>query len=155
MQDLALLNAAVRGVLDAGVDALVTTGFTTRPEDITGDLDRIRAVPFAPIGQLLDRVQAVVAAGGSGSTIAALSRGLPLAFVPRIANQPLVASTVAGFGAGIVCDDPSQLSAAVQTLLHEPEPRSRAEAAAELLDQRPTPAVVWSTLRDRIGVSGR
>lgn len=155
VQDPELLDAAIRGVLDAGADALVTAGFTTRPEDVAGDADRVRAVPFVPIGQLLDRVQAVVAAGGSGSTMAALSRGLPVAFVPRIANQPLVAASVARFGAGLVCDDPAELTGAVKALLNEPELRARAAAAAELLDQRPTPATVWSTLRDRVAAITR
>jgi UDP:flavonoid glycosyltransferase YjiC (YdhE family) len=155
VDDLELLNSAVRGVLDAGADALVTTGFATGPEAIEGDPGRVRAVPFAPISQLLDRVQAVVAAGGSGTTLAALSRGLPLAFLPRIANQPLVASVVSGFGAGIVCDDPATLRAAVSMLLHEPELRARAKAASELLDRRPKPGTVWSALRERVGVSAR
>jgi len=150
VEDLALLNAAVRGVLDAGADALVTTGFTVRPEDVEGDPGRVRAVPFAPIAQLLDRVEAVVAAGGSGTTLAALSRGLPMAFVPRFANQPLIASVVARFGAGIVCQDPANLAPAVETLLNAPELRARAGAASELLGQRPTPDAVWSQLRCRI-----
>jgi UDP:flavonoid glycosyltransferase YjiC (YdhE family) len=153
VEDLALLNAAVRGVLDAGADALVTTGFTARPEDVEGDPSRVRAIPFAPIAQLLDRVQAVVAAGGSGTTLAALSRGLPLAFVPRIANQPLIASVVAGFGAGVVCEDPAKLTPAVEMLLHEPGLRARAAAAAELLGQRPAPGTAWSALHDRIAAS--
>jgi hypothetical protein len=54
VEDLALLNAALRGVPDA--DALVTIGFTTRPADLEGDPGRARAVSFAPIAQLLDRV---------------------------------------------------------------------------------------------------
>lgn len=148
--DPALLNAAVRAVLDSGADALVTTGFTAGPEVVEGDADRVRAVRFAPLGQLLDRVQAVVTAGGSGTTLAALSRGLPLAFVPRIANQPLVASAVAGFGAGVVCDE-AKLAAAVETLLHEPALGAQARAAAGLLDRRPAPDAVWSALRDVIG----
>jgi UDP:flavonoid glycosyltransferase YjiC (YdhE family) len=151
--DLALLNAAVRGVLDAGADALVTTGFTVRPEDVEGDPGRVRAVPFAPIAQLLDRAQAVVAAGGSGTTLAALSRGLPLAFVPRTANQPLNASAVASFGAGLVCKDPAKLTPAVEMLLHEPYLRARAQTASELLGQRPAPEAVWSKLRGRISAS--
>ncbi|MDH6627566.1 UDP:flavonoid glycosyltransferase YjiC (YdhE family) [Streptomyces sp. LBL] len=158
VDDVALLNSAVRGVLDAGADALVTTGFAAGPEAIEGieaDSDRVRAVPFAPIGQLLDRVQAVVAAGGSGTTLAALSRGLPLAFVPRIANQPQVASVVAGFGAGVVCDDPAKLTTTVEQLLAEPGLRAQARAASDLLARRPAPDAVWSALRDRIGVSGR
>ncbi|MEV0405358.1 nucleotide disphospho-sugar-binding domain-containing protein [Actinoallomurus sp. NPDC050550] len=154
VDDLALLNAAVRGVLDAGADALVTTGFTSGAEVVEGDSDRVRAIPFAPMAQLLDRVQAVVAAGGSGTTLAALSRGLPLAFVPRIANQPQVASVVAGFGAGVICDDPAELTAAVQTLLNEPEPRARAQAASELLGRRSAPGAVWSALQNRVGQAG-
>ncbi len=150
VNDLALLNSAVRGVLDAGADALVTTGFSTSPEEVEGDPAQVHAVPFAPISQLLDRVQAVVTTGGSGTTLAALSRGLPLAFLPRIANQPLVASVVTDFGAGTVCEDPATMKAAVSMVLHEPQLRSRAEVAAELLDQRPKPGTVWSELRDRI-----
>jgi UDP:flavonoid glycosyltransferase YjiC (YdhE family) len=150
VEDLALLNDAVRGVLDAGADALVTTGFTALPEDVEGDPQRVRAVPFAPIAELLDRVQAVVAAGGSGTTLAALSRGLPLAFVPRLANQPLVASAAARFGAGVVCEDPARLAPVVEMLLQAPELRERAQAASHLLGQRPTPSVAWSQLRGRI-----
>lgn len=56
VDDLELLNSAVRAVLDAGADALVTTGFTAGPGDVKGDPDRVHAVPFAPISQLLDRV---------------------------------------------------------------------------------------------------
>jgi UDP:flavonoid glycosyltransferase YjiC (YdhE family) len=154
MEDLTLLNAAVRGVLDADADALVTTGFTARPEDVVGDPARVRAVPFTPIAQLLDRVEAVVAVGGSGTTLAALSRGLPLAFVPRLANQPRVASIVAGFGAGVVCEeDPASLASAVERLLREPELRARAETASELLAQRPAPDEVWSVVRRRVGAS--
>jgi UDP:flavonoid glycosyltransferase YjiC (YdhE family) len=153
VDDLALVNTAVRAVLDSGADALVTTGFAAGPQDIEGDPERIRAVKFAPIGQLLDRAQAVLAAGGSGTTLAALSRGLPLAFVPRIANQPLVAAAVADFGAGVVCDDPDKLTAVVDNLLHAPALRERAEAASELLGKRPTPEQTWSQLRDRLNAS--
>jgi len=153
VQDLTLLNAAVRGVLDAGADALVTTGATLRPEDVEGDPGRVRAVPFAPIAQLLDRVEAVVAAGGSGTTLAALSRGLPIAFVPRFANQPLVASVVARFGAGIVCEDPADLAPTVWALLRAPGLRARAGDAAERLGQRPAPDAVWSEVRGRIGAA--
>ncbi|MGW3283438.1 glycosyltransferase [Streptomyces sp. NPDC001002] len=161
VDDVTPLNTAVRGVLDAGADALVTTGLTLSPEDIEGDSDRVRAVRFAPIGHLLDRVQAVVTAGDPGTALAALSRGLPLAFVPGtanrpgLANEPLVASAVAGFDAGVDCDDPTKLTAAVEAVLHDPELRARARAAAEWLDRRPAPAVVWSSLRDRIAEAGR
>lgn len=62
---------------------------------------------------------------------------------------------VAGLGAGIVCDDPAKLTAAVQMLLHEPRLRTQAEAASEYLNQRPTADIAWTAVRDRIGVSAR
>jgi hypothetical protein len=55
VDDLDLLRSAVRAVLDAGADALATTGFTKTPEDLKEDSERVRAVPFAPLGHLLDR----------------------------------------------------------------------------------------------------
>jgi UDP:flavonoid glycosyltransferase YjiC (YdhE family) len=145
--DLELLRSAVGAVLDAGADALVTTGFTATPEDLQADPERVRAVPFAPIGQLLDRVQAVVAAGGSGTTLATLSRGLPMLFVPRIANQPQIAATVTAFGAGITPDSPA---GSVAALLSDPDLRARAAEARERLAERPTPQAVWSTLLTRL-----
>jgi len=146
VDDLELLRSAVRAVLDAGADALVTTGFTGKPDEVAEDPARVRAVPFAPIGQLLDRVEAVVAAGGSGTTLAALSRGLPMLFVPRIANQPQVAAAVTAFGAGFT---PDPLDGAVSRLLGAPELRTQAEAARRRLADRPSPKAVWSTLRAR------
>jgi len=143
-RDPAAIAAAVRAVLDAGADALVTTGFNRKPDEVAEDPARVRAVPFAPIGQLLDRVEAVVAAGGSGTTLAALSRGLPMLFVPRIANQPQVAAAVTAFGAGLT---PEPLDGAVSRLLGTPELRTRAEAARRRLADRPSPEAVWSTLR--------
>ncbi|MFI5845594.1 glycosyltransferase [Catenuloplanes sp. NPDC051500] len=147
VDDLDLLRSAVGAVLDSGADALVTTGFTATPEDLQADPSRVRAVSFAPIGQLLDRVQAVVAAGGSGTTLATLSRGLPMLFVPRIANQPQVAAAVTDFGAGLT---PGSVGTAVSTLLDDVDLRRRAAEARDRLAARPSPAAVWSTLRDRI-----
>lgn len=148
VDDLDLLRSAVAAVLESGADALVTTGFTATPDDLEADPARVRAVSFAPIGRLLDRVQAVVAAGGSGTTLAALSRGLPILFVPKMANQPQVAAAVTGFGAGLT---PEVLPAAVPTLLGDPELRGRAAEARDRLAARPSPEATWSALRARRG----
>ncbi|MFG1923008.1 nucleotide disphospho-sugar-binding domain-containing protein [Cryptosporangium sp. NPDC048952] len=153
VEDLELLRSAVRAVLSAGADALVTTGFTATPTMLeTGaleaDASRVRAVSFAPIGQLLDRVQAVVAAGGSGTTLAALSRGLPMLFVPKIANQPQVAAAVTEFGAGLTPGSPAE---GVPRLLSDANLRARAAEARALLAERPSPEDVWSELRTRLG----
>jgi len=148
VDDLDLLRSAVGAVLDAGADALVTTGFTATPDDLRADPGRVRAVSFAPIGQLLDRVQAVVAAGGSGTTLATLSRGLPMLFLPRIANQPQVAAAVTAFGAGLT---PEALAGSVPVLLNDLDLRRRAADARDRLADRPSPDAAWSALRARIG----
>jgi len=147
VDDLDLLRSAVGAVLDAGANALVTTGFAAKPEDLEADPERVRAVSFAPIGQLLDRVQAVVAAGGSGTTLATLSRGLPMLFLPKIANQPQVAAAVTAFGAGITPDSPV---GSVPMLLDDLDLRRHAAEARDRLADRPSPAAAWSTLRARI-----
>jgi UDP:flavonoid glycosyltransferase YjiC (YdhE family) len=144
VDDLDLLRSAVAAVLDAGADALVTTGFTATPDDLEADPQRVHAVSFAPIGQLLDRVQAVVAAGGSGTTLATLSRGLPMLFLPKIANQPQVAAAVTAFGAGIT---PDSLAGSVPALLDDFELRRHAVEARDRLADRPSPDAVWSALR--------
>ncbi|MDP9798421.1 UDP:flavonoid glycosyltransferase YjiC (YdhE family) [Catenuloplanes nepalensis] len=153
VEDLPLLRTAVQAVLDAGADALVTTGFAATPADLGAVTDptRVRAVSFAPIAQLLDHAQAVLAAGGSGTTLATLSRGLPLAFIPKIANQPLVASLVTTFGAALTIDTPDSLPAAIPALLTTPSLRDRATAAQSLLAERPSPATTWTALRSRLG----
>lgn len=70
------------------------------------------------------------------------------------ANQPLIASAVTRFGAGLICDEHSaDLASAAEALLHEPGLRARAQAASELLGQRLSPDAVWSELRGRVGVS--
>ena len=148
VDDLELLRSAVGAVLNAGADALVTTGFTATPDDLAADSERVHATSFSPIGQLLDRVQAVVAAGGSGTTLATLSRGLPLLFVPRIANQPQVAASVTTFGAGIT---PDSLEESLPSLLHDAGLRTRAGEARARLAERPSADAVWSVLRTAHG----
>ncbi|MDR7280127.1 glycosyltransferase [Catenuloplanes atrovinosus] len=151
VDDLPLLRTAVHAVLDAGADALVTTGLTATPADLgITDPTRVRAVSFAPIAQLLDHAHAVLAAGGSGTTLATLSRGLPLLFIPAIANQPLVASLVTTFGAGLVAAAPDDLATAIPTLLADPDLRTQAQTAQFRLASRLSPAVTWSTLLTKL-----
>ncbi|GAB7041429.1 MULTISPECIES: glycosyltransferase [Catenuloplanes] len=152
VDDLPLLRSAVQAVLDAGADALVTTGFTATPADLgaVATPDRVRAVSFAPIAQLLDHAHAVLAAVGSGTTLAALSRGLPLALIPKIANQPLVASLVTALGAGLTVDSPASLPTAIPSLLTTPSLREAATTARSRLATRPSPTTVWTTLRSHL-----
>ncbi len=79
---------------------------------------------------------AVVTHGGSGTTIAALTRGLPQVVVPLFADQPHNAERIAAEGIGLAVDVRSAaetLAPAVRRVLDEPSFAARArEAATEL-----------------------
>jgi UDP:flavonoid glycosyltransferase YjiC (YdhE family) len=79
---------------------------------------------------------AVVTHGGSGTTIAALTRGLPQVVVPLFADQPHNAERIAAEGIGLAVDVRSAaetLAPAVRRVLDEPSFGSRArEVAADL-----------------------
>jgi len=149
VDDRTLLTAVVDAVLAADVNILVTSTLTTSPESLGFDPARVQAVSFVPIGRLLDGVRAVVTVGGSGTTIAALSRGLPLAFLPQFANQPVIAAAVSAFGAGVVSPDASGLTKAVTSVVSDARFRRAANDAAVRIAERPAPQSVWPILRDR------
>ena len=150
VDDLDLLRAAVEAVRGAGATAIVSTGLLPVETPAEFDDEQVRVHPFTPIAQLLEGADAVVAAGGSGTTLAALSRGLPIAFVPRIANQPIVAATVEQVGAGVVCADVTELPDAVTAILQDERLRRKAAEAARRLGERPSPDAAWSTVRDLV-----
>ena len=78
----------------------------------------------------------VVSHGGSGTTIAALTRGLPQVVIPLFADQPHNAERIAAEGIGLAVDVRSAaetLAPAVRRVLDEPSFGSRArEVAADL-----------------------
>jgi UDP:flavonoid glycosyltransferase YjiC (YdhE family) len=85
-----------------------------------------------PLSDLLTGVSAVVAHGGGGTVLAALSRGLPLVLLPQGADQFLNARQVASAHAGIV-------------LLPE-QTTPTAIGSAGLNAERATPAAIGSAL---------
>jgi UDP:flavonoid glycosyltransferase YjiC (YdhE family) len=145
-----LLHRAVTAALDADHDVIVTAGLTHAPTDFDFDPGRVAVVGFTPLGPLLDQADAVVAAGGAGTTLATLSRGLPVAFLPQFANQPHIAAEVEKFGAGVVLDETADLSGGIRELLASDSIRTGAAEAASRLASRPTPAEAWASLRARV-----
>jgi UDP:flavonoid glycosyltransferase YjiC (YdhE family) len=100
--------------------------------------------PVAALGELPARrvvtiggtrgAVALVTDGGAGSTLGGLAAGVPLAMLPRSADQHITARKVAATGAGMVVKDVASLGAAVRTLLRDHRYRERARrVAAEIL----------------------
>ena len=92
---------------------------------------------------------AVVTHGGSGTTIAALTRGLPQVVVPLFADQPHNAERIAAAGIGLAVDvqsAASTLAPAVRRVLGEQSFAERARAVAVELAALPGPDAVLADL---------
>lgn len=92
---------------------------------------------------------AVVSHGGSGTTVAALTRGLPQVVVPLFADQPHNAERIAAEGIGLGVDVRSAagaLAPAVHRVLGEPSFGERAAAVAAGLASLPSADEVLAEL---------
>ena len=141
--------ATFRHVLDGLGDvagALVTTGRDVDPSTLGPVPAHVRVEQFVPQEDVLPACAAVVAHGGSGSTLAALAHGLPLVLVPQGADQFENAARVDTAGAGVVVQ-PEALSgesvrAALQRVLGEASLADAARKVAAEISAMPTPGEV-------------
>jgi UDP:flavonoid glycosyltransferase YjiC (YdhE family) len=121
---------AIDALAGLPVRALVTIGDRRDPSEL-GPLPRsVRVERWVAQADVMPRAAAMVAHGGSGSTLGALAAGVPQVFVPLFVDGPTNAERVARAGAGIVATD---LAADVRRLLDDPSYRRAAgEIAAEI-----------------------
>ncbi|MEV8511701.1 glycosyltransferase [Dactylosporangium sp. NPDC051484] len=147
------------GMLDALVDAVAALGDVdvlaavapgaARP--LTDSRDNVRLVGFVPMAQLLATgVSVVVAAGGAGTVLAAMSHGIPMVLWPKGAEKPMNAERVAAAGAGITIEEPAGSADAVHEILNDTSYRTAADRIAEQIRRTPDAGQVWSALRDRL-----
>lgn len=140
-----LLAAVLDGL--AALDDLhviATTGNDVDPTAFAGLPDRIRVERFVSQAAVLDRVDAVVAHGGYGTLIGALSTGRPLVTIPLAAADNVAnAQSVADRGAGLVVGDNERTSAVIaertRRLLDEPSFSAAAREAASEIASLPGP----------------
>jgi UDP:flavonoid glycosyltransferase YjiC (YdhE family) len=149
--DAGMLDAlvdAVAGLDDVDVLAAVPPGVSHPLADTRAN---VRFVGFTPMAHLLATgVSVVVAAGGAGTVLAALSHGIPMVIWPKGAEKPMNAERVAAAGAGIVVGEPAQSADAVRKVLDDPSYRAGAERIAGQIRRNPAAGRVWSTLRARL-----
>jgi len=141
-----------RPVLEAlgrlDVDALFTVGPFDR--DQLGALpDNVTVAAYAPQAKAMD-CDLVVTHAGSGTTVAALARGLPLVAVPMFADQMHNADRLVAAGVGVRVD-PDQvnekLTPAIERVLGDPSYRIAAQRIATDIAARPSPADALDLLR--------
>jgi UDP:flavonoid glycosyltransferase YjiC (YdhE family) len=151
--DPSLVEDVVAG-MDAGpggldAEVVVTAGLAPAPESFLAS-SGARVVPFAPLADLLEGVDAVVTHGGAGTTLGALARGIPLVVLPQGADQPVQAAAVERVGAGIALapgrPDPTRLRRAVRDVLSEPRYGRAAWAVRDEIAAMPDPAYVAERL---------
>jgi UDP:flavonoid glycosyltransferase YjiC (YdhE family) len=144
VNDSAALSALASSVAAAGFTAVVTA----QREDLSADIDqdRVRPVGFVPLANLLSQVDLVVSAGGSGTVLASLSRGLPMVIRPFSADQPWNAARLARRGAAIVIDDFAEAGPAASRIAENPAYGEAAKRVAAELASLNSPDTVLRRL---------
>ena len=92
----------------------------------------------------------VVCHGGAGTTMAALTRGLPMVVVPLFADQMHNAARIEAMGAGLSVDPreaATELAAAVEQVLADPSYGTVSRSVAAELAGLPTAADVLAAVR--------
>ncbi|MFF4354839.1 glycosyltransferase [Streptomyces sp. NPDC001530] len=147
----------LRPVIDAlstRADLVVTLGLTATAADYGDGLDHVEFVRFTPLAELLNGIDLVVTHGGAGTTLAALSRGLPMVVVPQGADQFLQAGAVAGSRTGVAVMPPAGAEAvadATAAVLDSEEYRANAQRTAKEIAAMPSPREVADTLAALLG----
>jgi UDP:flavonoid glycosyltransferase YjiC (YdhE family) len=152
-----LLTTAIDGLARLGADVLVAAG-RVRPSELGALPDGVTVRDWVSQAELVPHVDVVVHHGGSGTTLGALTAGVPQLVLPQGADQFANADALAAAGAA-VCLPPNEVSAAAvaehaRTLLPGSSPgnahRDAARTIAEEIARMPSPAEVARRLPDHV-----
>ncbi|MGH9280753.1 MAG: glycosyltransferase [Acidimicrobiales bacterium] len=157
-QDVGLVTTVVEALRDLPVRVVVTLGPTGDPSRLGPQPDHVHVARYIPQTELLAHCAAVVSHAGSGTFLAALSRGLPQLCLPQAADQFLNAAAGTRSGAGITLMPGTvtveAVRRAVAQLLADGEVRAAAEGLSRELAAMPGPDEVARLLAARFGSAG-
>lgn len=147
-----LFETILAGLAGEPVTVVATVGPDRDPAELGPQPGNVHLERYLPQSLLLAHCDAVVAHGGSGTTLAALAHGLPLLMLPQGADQLGTARRVAELGAGTTLDAtevaPGTVRAAVHRLLSEAAYRERARKLAAEIARMPGPRRAVELLTD-------
>ncbi|MFR9727932.1 glycosyltransferase [Saccharopolyspora sp. MS10] len=126
--------------------ALESGANAERADEVSDSGAEIHYVPFAPLEDLLTGTNLVVGAGGSGTVLGALCRGIPLVLCPQGADQPINAIRAEAAGVAVVVESPAEITGAIEKVLSDPSYAQRAQAVAAEIASRPAPGEVLRAL---------
>jgi UDP:flavonoid glycosyltransferase YjiC (YdhE family) len=132
-----LLRTAIAGLSGLDAEVLVSSGPLVDPSALTGVPGNVHVLPWVPQADLLAHADLVAHHGGSGTTVAAMTHGVPQLVLPQGADQFRNAELVAnsGLGAQLVGEAFTADAAheAARTLLRNNDVRAaNARIAAEI-----------------------
>jgi UDP:flavonoid glycosyltransferase YjiC (YdhE family) len=140
------LRRAVAAVRALDVRVLATVGPHADPTVLGEQPAHVRVERYVPQSAVLPQCDVVVSHAGSGTTLAALSLGLPQVCLPQGADQFLNAAAVTASGAGVsLTPDAATTDAirdAVAAVLHDAAYRRAAERVASSIEGMPSPDAV-------------
>ena len=99
-RDLDLFRHVIEAVRDEAVALVVTVGRQNDPAALGPQPDNVVVHRYVPQAVVLERCDAVIAHGGSGTTLGALAFGLPILVIPQGADQYANADRVVAASAG-------------------------------------------------------
>jgi UDP-glucoronosyl and UDP-glucosyl transferase len=126
-----LYQAAIGALAELPVRVLVTIGDTRDPAELGPSPPSVHVEGWLPQAAVMPHAAGMVGHGGSGSTLTALTWGLPMALMPLFADQGTNAGRVADAGAAVVIDGgppaAAGLGEAVRSLLSDARYRQGAQ----------------------------
>lgn len=135
-QQQQVISNVVAALAKLPVRALVTLGPALAPDAVTSPADNVVIVPTAPHSQILPHAALAITHCGHGTTMRALTSGVPLVCVPMGRDQNDVAARVFARGAGVRIKPTASAAAirrAVETVLREPRFREGARALRDTM----------------------
>lgn len=147
----AIMLEALAGV---EADALMTVG---RGADLRGTTppDNVWIEEYVPQSLVLPHASAVVSHAGLGTMIGAIAAGVPMVLIDMGADHPINGGRAAALGVAELLKrdglDPAALRDAVERMLHDPLPTTRAAALADEYARLPPPSKAVALLRDHAG----
>ena len=138
---LPIFRRVVPALAELPITLIVTVGRHITPDDLGPQPDHVHVASYISQALLLPRVALFVSHAGSGSIMGALTHGVPLALIPRGADQPENAARCEALGVGRVVGHPDVLGPTVRdtvaAMLTEPGCRDRARTMAAEIRRLP------------------